>query len=176
MYGIDRRVLRVGPPAKRGRSERANFGNVAGVGTGGTKRLVQWLLLACTVFGLATMHTLGHSGMHAAADGDHHQAELSMAAPAAASVLIVVLAEAADGCHGCTNGAGPVNFGGMPGWGICVAVLVSAATLALALMTAHRRRLAQDPGGGADHSRSHPRRRRERPSALLLVTVSVLRI
>jgi hypothetical protein len=174
-YGIDGRVARVRAPGEPGQMERASFGNMAGAETGGTKRLVQWLLLACTVFGLATMHTLGHSGMHAPADGVHHLAE-STAAAAAASGLTVFLAETADGCDGCTNGAAPVNSGGMAGWGICVAVLVSAATLALALMSAHRRRPARGPSGGADRQRLRSRRHRERPSALLLVTVSVLRI
>lgn len=32
---------------------------LAGIG-----RVARWVLLACTLFGLAAMHTLGHGGMH----------------------------------------------------------------------------------------------------------------
>ena len=137
---------------------------------------MQWLLLACTMFGLATMHTLGHTGMHGGAGGDHYPPEFSVSAPADVDGVHVLAADAGDGCSGCADDADPLHLGGMPGWAVCVAVLVSAATLALMLMAAHRRRRPERSAPGAARPRPLPRRRRDKSTALLLVTVSVLRI
>jgi hypothetical protein len=51
---------------------------------GQTGRSVRWLLLACTLFGLAAMHTIGHGGMHLEAAG-HHPAAMAVAMPGAIS-------------------------------------------------------------------------------------------
>jgi hypothetical protein len=130
------------------------------------------VLLACTAFGLAAMHTLGHVGVH----GDSHAAH----AHAAASADVAVTVEGAE-THicGCTHldDSAPAQQP-MPLWSICVAVLTGLA--AVVLIAAFWRSLSRRTGYrppvyhqcGPIACRAPPRR----AAGLTVAAVSVLRI
>ncbi|GGQ77151.1 hypothetical protein [Couchioplanes azureus] len=148
-------------------------------GAPGVGRAVRWLLLFCTVFGLATMHTLGHADPHV----DSHDPAVAMAVtgpamgsgafPAAVAEMV-----GAPGGH-CPEGhcGGGPGHGGMSGWAVCLAVLggfgvvmLLAALLLFAAggaVGAGRRRLSVLGG-----PRPPPRRR----WGLTVASVAVLRI
>jgi hypothetical protein len=106
-------------------------------------RTVRWLLLACTVLGLAAMHSLGH-GSHA--DGGHGEqlsaaghgespsgapafvAAMSQVEAAFTAVLAAapaVLGGACSGdCHGAAGGSGRPRDD-MSGFTVCLAVLAA---------------------------------------------------
>ncbi|MFI5894887.1 DUF6153 family protein [Actinoplanes sp. NPDC051513] len=131
-------------------------------------RAARWLLLACTLFGLAAMHTLGHSGMHMDDHAGHQPTGPVMAAAAAMNISSDAVAiTVTAGCPGC---------GGMAEWNVCLAVLTGLAVLVLlaALLLARRR-----PGGApARSARTRPRvpRGPPRPAGLAVTAISVLRI
>jgi hypothetical protein len=136
----------------------------AGSGT----RAARWVLLFCTLFGLATMHTLGHAGMHVDTHVDTHE-------PAAVTTAMV--SAAPDG-H-CPDGhcGGRPDHGRMSGWEVCLAVLggLAVAVLLAALLlvpaaglpASIRERLT-----GLRVPRPPPRRR----VGLSVASVAVLRI
>ncbi|MEU5786273.1 hypothetical protein ABZ754_00910 [Micromonospora purpureochromogenes] len=161
------------------------------------------LLLACTLLGLAAMHTIGH-GTHSVASHPDGHAAVSQRAPvaqAARSEAVPVAhgaaPEAVPVAHGAVpeavpavHVAGPVSFagrggavvlpadqpGGAPsGWSVCLAVL-GAFTVALLLATLllGRARPAVDTRHPSGPSRG-PRAPPPRPVGLRLATVSVLR-
>ncbi|MET7951952.1 DUF6153 family protein [Micromonospora sp. NPDC005324] len=136
-----------------------------------TGLLVRFVLLACTLVGLAAMHSLGHDpvmSMRSAAGHADHAA--GQPAPPAA--------------HGCGSdscdhpSASPLGHGTghLPGWQVCLA-LVAAVGLAVALgvlllaRTSHAR-LRQRPRRRAASSRAPPAPR----IGLHLASVSVLRV
>jgi hypothetical protein len=128
-------------------------------------RLARWILLSCTLFGLATMHTLGHAGPEA-------RGHLSPAA--AASAADGVTAMAAPLSRECPAGH---CDSGMSGWSVCLAVLsgFAGAILLAALLswaTAGRGRAFGTASGRPTVPRGPPRR----PAALTLASVAVLRI
>jgi hypothetical protein len=100
-------------------------------------RVARWMLLACTLFGLAVMHTLGHAGMqmgmHAAHDGG--SASQGLAATGDTTMAFeAVAAVTVDGCasDGCAHaGPGHGHGGGMDGWSVCLAVLGGLAVVVL---------------------------------------------
>lgn len=132
-------------------------------------RLARWLLLSCTLFGLAAMHTLGHVGPGVAT---HDPGAAMTVAPGGVHERTAVSAgDPADCPDGHCDGHGP------GGWSVCLAVLGGLAALVLlaALLTwsASRRSRARTRGaGGPAASRGPPRR----PAGLTLASVAVLRV
>ncbi|WP_446212477.1 hypothetical protein [Micromonospora sp. IBSANI012] len=150
------------------------------------------LLLACTLLGLAAMHTIGH-GTHSVASHPDGHAAVSQRAPVAQAAL----PEAVPVAHGAVpeavpvaHVAGPASFadqggvvalpadqpGGAPsGWSVCLAVL-GAFTVALLLATLLLRRArpavaTRHPSGPSRGPRAPP----PHPVGLRLASVSVLR-
>ncbi|MBB4742068.1 hypothetical protein BJY16_005527 [Actinoplanes octamycinicus] len=125
------------------------------------------LLLLCTVFGLALMHTLGHSGVRVEHSGTAAMATMSSAA------ISPVAAEATGACpddH--CDGHGHVGV-----WSVCLAVLGGLAVvilLAMALLAVTR------PGTPARGFQGSRRRTTRAPPAvrtgLTLASTAVLRI
>jgi len=129
-------------------------------------RVARLVLLACTLFGLAAMHTLGH--------GASHHGE-----PAAAATLFAVVTPAAPhdcGADGCSRAVARLAGHGMNGWDLCVAVLsafaIAALVAALLLTVAAGRSPRRSPRG---HGRMSPRAPPTLSFGLTLATVSVLR-
>ena len=138
-------------------------------------RIARLVLLACTLFGLAAMHTIGHSGMTHA--GHHHEDQ-----PASAhqvSTMPAFTAAQSDGCagDGCVHAVVlPEGGGQMDPWDLCVAVL---SGLALALLLAGLLLLAVTgrfpPLFGGGRRRRRPWAASILPFGLAVATVSVLR-
>ena len=92
-------------------------------------RIARLVLLACTLFGLSAMHTIGHGGV----DHVSHHDEPPVAAAGMALAVGIPLAvgdAASDGCE-CDHAATQPLGGGMSGWGLCVAVLGALAVAVL---------------------------------------------
>jgi hypothetical protein len=162
--------LAAAPPVA-GRSD--SVGGVRRQQTSITGRLARWALLACTLVGLAAMHSLGHDGGARAsvmlAEGHH------------ASVMTLAAADRMEDCteDGCTHlSALPGGSGGdMPAWTVCLAVLGGFAIVVLlgaALLAAARRYNPTRalPGRSGAGPRAPPGLL---PVGLTLATVSVLR-
>jgi membrane-associated phospholipid phosphatase len=126
-------------------------------------RAARWLLLACTLFGLAAMHTLGHAGMRMAAD--HHGVQV------AAGPVTMGLADAV-GAH-CPDGH---CDGAMSGWSVCLAVLGGLAVIVLLAIllswAASRRRVRLHLVAVSAAPRAPPRR----TAGLTTASVAVLRM
>ncbi|TNH28676.1 hypothetical protein FHG89_14705 [Micromonospora orduensis] len=108
---------------------------MTGVRAVGAGRMARWVLLACTLFGLAAMHTLGHAGMHMGTHPGHGPAGAVAVAggmDVPADVAAAVTAVTGE-CPGCAHVSGPQGPGrdGMPGWSVCLAVLTGLAVLVL---------------------------------------------
>jgi hypothetical protein len=137
----------------------------------------RWVLLSCTLFGLAFMHTLGHAGMRMSADTGvgqvvHVAAGLIDPGGSADSTAMATPSQECPPGH-CDGHGG----GGMSGWSVCLAVLTGLAAIVLlaALLSwasSGRRRVRQEPVGVAAAPRAPPRR----PAGLLVASVAVLRI
>jgi peptidoglycan/LPS O-acetylase OafA/YrhL len=132
-------------------------------------RIARWILLFCTLFGLALMHTIGHTGPHA---GQHHQ--LGAAMPVTAGGVAMSALVPAECPAGHCDGHDP---GGMSGWSVCVAILgglVAVVLLAalLSWMMSGRGRAWEKAAGRPPVSRGPPRR----AAGLSLVSVAVLRV
>ncbi|MGX6607356.1 DUF6153 family protein [Micromonosporaceae bacterium Da 78-11] len=142
-------------------------------------RVARWVLLACTVFGLAAMHTLGHAGMHGPATHEAAGHAIGMRVVGDTAVMTGSIT-GVIGCagNGCVQlGARRGGDGDMAGWSVCVAVLTGLAILLLlallwAGITARRTSLPQRAGGTTGGARAPPLRR----VGLMLARVSVLRI
>lgn len=158
-------------------------------------QVARLVLLACTLLGLAAMHTIGHgAASHGAAShgaaghgADRPDAVGHLAMDTADVVgamtqttsIVSDLLAGSDGCagDGCTHAAStPSGDGGMGGWELCVAVLSAfgIAVLLAALLTAAVTGRLRRPAGrecGAAAPRGPP----VRPFGLTLATVSVLR-
>ena len=146
------------------------------------------MLLSCTLFGLAMMHTLGHAGPRAmthhqlaaavgvAADGVHDSPALSvLVPPALASAAFVPSTMASGHCSG--DHCDGHGSGGMSGWSVCLAVLSGLIALVLLVallswMVAGRGRTRGKHAGRSPVPRGPPRRM----AGLALVSVAVLRI
>ncbi len=137
-----------------------------------TGRVARWVLLSCTLFGLAMMHTLGHAGPQVT----HHQFGAAVAVAAGAvhdspAMSALVPGEChADHCDG--HGSG-----GMSGWSVCLAVLggLLAVVLLVALLSGlvpGRGRIREESPGRPPVPRGPPRR----PVGLVVASVAVLRI
>jgi hypothetical protein len=148
--------------------------------TAAAARATRWLLLACTLFGLAAMHTLGHTAMQMDDHAGHQPTAPIMAVAAAMHVSSEneATTTATADCPGCGQAAGPAapGHGGMADWSTCLAVITGVAALVLlaALLLARRR-----PGALPTRStRTRPRVSRgpPRPTGLTIAAISVLRI
>ncbi|WP_247657125.1 hypothetical protein [Micromonospora sp. U56] len=150
------------------------------------------LLLACTLLGLAAMHTIGHGTHSVASHPDGHAAvsQRAMVAQAAGPEAVPVAHGVAPEAVPAAHVAGPVSFAGQVGavalpadqpggapsrWSVCLAVL-GAVTVALLLATlllgrAHHVVATRHPSGPSRGPRAPP----PRPVGLRLATVSVLR-
>ncbi|MEV0808238.1 hypothetical protein [Micromonospora sp. NPDC050200] len=141
------------------------------------------LLLACTLLGLAAMHTIGHGTHSAASHPDDHAAAMSPRAlvtstlPEAVKVAHAALPEVVPVAHAAAPVALPADQpGGAPsGWSVCLAVLgaVTVALLLVALLLGRARPavVLRHPSGSSRGPRAPP----PRPAGLRLATVSVLR-
>jgi len=135
-------------------------------------RLARWALLACTLVGLAAMHSLGHNG------GVHASVMLAEAHRASAMALV---ADRAGDCagDGCTHLSALPGGGGddMPAWSVCLAVFSGFAVVVLlaaaVLATARRYHPAGVWFGGPGVGPRAPPG--PLPVGLTLATVSVLR-
>jgi len=152
---------------------------------GHTGRFARWLLLACTLFGLAVMHTVGHAGMQMHAH-DHPGAQASSSLPGpthdfgamgtatTGTVATFVTSDICDG--GCAHAPSSSPHGGGTGWSVCLAVLGALAMVVVLIMLGarFRRRGPPTPDGGtwAAVNRGPP----VKPVGLALATVSVLRV
>jgi len=139
-------------------------------------RVARWILLLCTMFGLALMHTLGHADMRMGADaGAPHLVQ-----PGAAMIEaggIAVMGPTAAGSRECSGGhCDGHGDGGMSGWSVCLAVLTALAVIVLlgALLSrasSGRRWTLWEPVRVAA-----PRAPPRRAAGLRLASVAVLRI
>ncbi|SCL31861.1 hypothetical protein GA0074692_3191 [Micromonospora pallida] len=128
------------------------------------------MLLACTVFGLAAMHSLGHDPVMPLTADAGHTAHVAMPAPADLHHDDCV----GNGCVQLLN-APAGHDGHLPGWAVCLAV-VGALTLAVLLgllLTAGVTLTLPGlpPASGIAGSRGPP----ARPFGLHLASVSVQR-
>jgi hypothetical protein len=138
--------------------------------------LARLALFACTLVGLAAMHSLGHAGgPHASALSGHHPV-LGMAASGTFTAT-------PEDCHdgACAHVDAPTHNpgGGMSDWSICLAVL--AATAAGVLLTAlllQRSTWAGatgTPGNSPPGASRAPPDPRPPPVGLIVAEASVLR-
>jgi len=132
-------------------------------------RIARWVLLSCTLFGLAAMHTLGHTSPL------HSPGTVAMAAMGGSPDSVAMPALAPPECPaGHCDGHGS---GGMSGWSVCLAVLsgfIALVVLAalLSWMMSGRGRLWEKKPGRPPVPRGPPRR----SAGLALVSMAVLRI
>ena len=138
------------------------------------------MLLFCTLFGLAAMHTLGHADMRM--DAHPHVAAMPNAAVTVtapdviAGGIVQAAAVVAAPCTGDHCG-GQRDHGGMTGWSICLAVLGGLAVVvllaALLLQPARdRTRTGGKPVSDLPPARPPPRRR----AGLTVASIAMLRI
>jgi hypothetical protein len=106
-----------GRPLRRASLVAVTMAEAAGAGRG-----ARWVLLFCTLFGLATMHTLGHGGVRLE---DHHAHAAAM--PEAGDAAAVM--PGADAVAAVMPGVGAVAAV-MPGVGAAAAVMPGAAVAA----------------------------------------------
>jgi len=137
------------------------------------------LLLACTVLGLAALHTIGHAGV---TGPERHHPALTGVAAAVVPASAVVAAVVPGGAGGC-DGDGCLHHGAGPGeaadtsrsWDACLAILGVLAGAALVLRLSGRGR-AFSPGAQVPSRwRPPPGPAAVRPTGLLLITSVVLR-
>ncbi|PZV97175.1 hypothetical protein SAMN05443287_105129 [Micromonospora phaseoli] len=127
------------------------------------------MLLVCTLFGLAAMHSLGHDPILGTAGHGSH------AAPATPAL--------ADGCHveRCIEQAAPASeepgHGHATGWAVCMAILTGFA-LAVVLAAHFLRRTRSLRPRGRSHTRAVGGRAPPTATTIGLTTASasVLRI
>ncbi|WIM98591.1 DUF6153 family protein [Actinoplanes oblitus] len=135
-------------------------------------RLARTVLLLCTVFGLATMHTLGHAGVR----GEHPGAP-AMSAVQAAVPSITTGSMSSASAEACPDDHCTGHHHQMTVWSVCLAVLGGLAVvllLAMALVAA-----ARPYPGPRGHERTRRRPTRAPPgtrTGLTLASTAVLRI
>jgi hypothetical protein len=138
----------------------------AGAVSGHVARL---LLLACTVLGVAALHTIGHTGL--TGPGGHR--------PAAASAVPAIVAGDLGDCDGdgCLHlAAGPAGAADTSRWWeVCVAVLSALAAGALAVRLWALLRGAAVTVAGPFRWRPPPRTACGPTAGLILATTVVLR-
>jgi hypothetical protein len=162
------------------RKDPANLDVVTMVGAADVGRLAQWMALLCTLFGLATMHTLGRAAgpvdahRHPVASATTAMTTADADAPATRTAAVVVAA-VTDPCEG-DDCAGHPGHGGPSGWSVCLAVLgglAVAVLLAASLLrrARHRGSTGDEPVWNVARPRPPPR-----PAGSIVASVAVLRI
>lgn len=137
----------------------------------GIGRTARWLLLLCTVFGLAVMHTFGHAGVEITMAADVGTHQHGMGRPAAVAEPVAMA-----GAPICAGDRCP-DHGSMSGWSVCLAVLSGlAAIMLLAVMLWARRARAGRPGGRPVLAGSAPRPPPTPAAGLTVASNAVLRI
>lgn len=139
-------------------------------------RFVQWMVLLCTLFGLAAMHTLGHTAP--GLDAHSHPAAMPSptlsiapadapaAEPTSAVTAVLTVGCAVDGCAGGRHDGRPV-------WSVCLTVLSGLAAgvlLAASLLGRARQRSRTGEGRAGDVGR------RRTPLPRTPASMAVLRI
>ncbi len=149
------------------------MGAVTGTTAAAIGRTARTVLLLCTVFGLAAMHTLGHSGVRA----EHLDAPAMSVVSSTAflSTPSFVAAPTTDSCPDdhCTGH----HHDQMTVWSVCLAILGGLAVvilLAIALLAAARPRPA--PRGREGTRRQPGRAPPTARTGLTLASTAVLRI
>ena len=131
-------------------------------------RAARWLLLACTLIGLAVMHVLGHGGPHAVTVHSHGSTAVSGVSMSPADLC------AGDGCllaYAWSSGSGH----GASDWSVCLAVLGGLGLVVMALLLGARAARGATPALGSRHRWGRPRAPPGLDVGLTLATVSVLR-
>jgi hypothetical protein len=137
--------------------------------------MARLVLLACTLFGLAAMHTVGHG---AVTDSPHRTVAGSSPIATIAAGVTGVGGDRDDcGGDGCAHRAAPPgdSRGGPWWWEVCTAVLTGvagAALLALLLALPTRRSSPSPPAGRGRHRSGADRRV---PVGLAVTVVAVAR-
>ena len=149
-------------------------------GTALAGQLARWLVLACTLLGVVTMHTLGHAGMQIGTHTSNNVVAHTAApdpAPPPVEQMIAVGKVAGEDCHReCAQLRGPDHRDGMAGWGVCLAVLAGIAVLALITVLLTRSRSHAGSVTTTDPQTLGARGPPSRSAGLTLAAVSVLRI
>ena len=112
------------------------------------ERLARLLLLACTVLGVAALHTIGHAAIGVV---DHHDRS-TVSVPLTLAATVVPVAPGTD--DGCT-GDGCDHQAVLPGatrdssrwWDVCLGVLSVLAVAVLAAASLHLRGLLRPTAG-----------------------------
>jgi hypothetical protein len=162
--------------AERGfAGRRASVGAVTHRPATDIRRSARWLLLLGTLFGLAAMHTLGHTGMQMDQPA-HHET------PAMTSIVVPGQAYLEPTAHmreapACTGDHCPGDHGAMSQWSVCLAVLGGLAVFALlvAVLIGGRRTRTSAAGQAMSTpvtSRAPPQQR----FGLTIASTAVLRI
>ncbi|OJF11186.1 DUF6153 family protein [Couchioplanes caeruleus] len=135
---------------------------------------VRWAVLLCTLFGLATMHTLGHASMPMDSH-DHSVVESSAGHSATGESFVGVHEKAVAGP--CPDGHCGGQHGAMAGWSICLAILggLAIAGLFAALLLARPKSRARGPSRVVTSSRAS-RAPPWRGQGLRVASLAVLRI
>ncbi|MEU4782006.1 hypothetical protein [Micromonospora sp. NPDC023633] len=129
-------------------------------------------------------HAAAAPGPHGVAvSGPHGVAADALVPPSHGTALPYAVVAALRAVAGCPAGCASDRLlpfgdagGGLPGWGVCLAVLGAfAASLLLAALLSARVRAVRPAGRGSVGSLPSPRAPPPRPVGLRLATVSVLR-
>ncbi len=88
----------------------------------GAGRIARWVLLTCTLLGLASMHSLGHGG-HSLGHGGGHSVAMSADHP--------VVESCPHGHCRQVSGSGQGRDDDLPAWSVCLAVLAGLGITAL---------------------------------------------
>ncbi len=134
--------------------------------------MARLLLLACTLLGLAAMHTIGHGLMvgHSSHTA-HTQTTMAVASLTGHDGC------AGDGCTSMTALADRTGGHGMSPWELCVAILTAFTVAVLLAVLLLRARTGRSPAPGSESG--HARTPRAPPLLLMgltLARVSVQRI
>ncbi|WP_157410762.1 DUF6153 family protein [Actinoplanes rectilineatus] len=95
------------------------------------RRSARWLLLMGTLFGLAAMHTLGHTGMQMDQPA-HHETPVMTSIMGAVQTYLEPTAQMRE-APSCTGDHCPGDDGAMSQWSVCLAVLGGLAVFAFLL-------------------------------------------
>ncbi|WP_155123519.1 MULTISPECIES: DUF6153 family protein [unclassified Actinoplanes] len=149
------------------------MGAVIGATAAGIGRGARTVLLLCTVFGLAVMHTLGHAGVRVQDRGP-----VSMTAMSAVVSVPVVAFVAAAMSGECPDDHCPGDHDhGHGAWSVCLAVLGGlAVVILLAMMLLAVARPGLFPGGLGASQRRASRAPPPTGTGLTLASAAVLRI
>jgi len=146
------------------------------------RRLVQLLLVALTVLGVAALHTIGHAGAEPPDAAGTPSPAVAVIVPVLAAVVPAAVAGSGtsdDGCDGdgCTHQIAQPDRDrhGPSWWEVCLAVLSALASASLAigvLLRLTRTRMAE----AAPEPRRPPPVPLGAPAGLNLADIAVLRI